>query len=336
MTTIEDWGDLIVPRGAGDGTWWPAGRFSVPTGNLKSIMALSGRHHARRAIRLYVSFDRDELLDAASSIGTAVELTAKAFLASVSTSLLALKGDRDSILLLTGNASLTTRTPVQLRSVSASEALDHARRIDSRLPWREVDPALEVRNAALHMGIVQQTGLRPAIIQMCKLLEVLVPAMGLDFERYWGDEWHAVESVLDDARTELAATVAAKRAAAVVHFNSLMESLGKSSIDMLLATTTPKPVRYADHDDEVTCPVCGALAWLGCIIRRGELEFERDEYGNMDHVWVDLDAVPVAFYCALCRLDLEDEELDEFDLPRSIELEPDFEPEEALSHWDQG
>jgi len=42
-----------------------------------------GRRHARRALKLYTSTDEFEMLDAAFSVGSAVELLAKSLLASV-------------------------------------------------------------------------------------------------------------------------------------------------------------------------------------------------------------------------------------------------------------
>lgn len=52
-----------------EGTWWPAGQYVVPLNRLTQLLIQSARNHARQAIRLFVSDDLDELLQAATSTG---------------------------------------------------------------------------------------------------------------------------------------------------------------------------------------------------------------------------------------------------------------------------
>jgi hypothetical protein len=90
VVTIEDWGIGTHPRPLkkraarkSGGTWWPAGERVVASDGLRYVLARSGRWHARIALEQFASPDLDEMLQAAISTGTAVELIAKAYLASV-------------------------------------------------------------------------------------------------------------------------------------------------------------------------------------------------------------------------------------------------------------
>src|SRR5215469_7952822 len=101
MAKLTSWGDGVEydPDHAlrKSGTWWPAGKYVVKHDQLKRLLAESARWHARRAIDLFISDQVNELLDAAVSAGSAVELLAKSYLASIDPALLADKGDRDTV-----------------------------------------------------------------------------------------------------------------------------------------------------------------------------------------------------------------------------------------------
>ncbi len=67
---------------------WPFGDYFRSHDDLAAHLHQVGKRHARRALKLYTSTDQFEMLDAAFSVGSAVELLAKSLLASVSPTLL--------------------------------------------------------------------------------------------------------------------------------------------------------------------------------------------------------------------------------------------------------
>ena len=139
---------------------------------------------------------RHELLLAAISCGLAVELLAKGLLAKFCPSLLAQNGHVNSTLLLTGNQMYATSPyPVDgLRSIGADDAVTRAKLSSSTYGHMERPKKLRdqaalrqyllrtasvrptstettflpfrVRNAAAHMGLVEQSQLHDAVIEM--------------------------------------------------------------------------------------------------------------------------------------------------------------------------
>jgi len=348
VTTIDDWGTTWYGRQQGgaprkdasdgmrkdasEGMWWPAGKHVIPHGRLKQLLGRSARWHARKAVEGFVSDDLDELLQAAVSTGSAVELIAKTFCASVSPALLADKGDRDSVLMLTGQGAHAGGSALRLKSIGAVPALQVAKHLQKDLPTDLPDPiALRVRNAATHMACLDVNELRKGVIQMCRLVAAVLPLLDLDPMQFWGP--HArpvVVDLLDEAKTEVARTVAAKRAVAGARLARLTEALPSGQAATLLAAISGSgPTTYIDHQERQTCPICGQQGWLACGVERGSIEYELDDDGHAAYAWVPRTAYPMVFNCLVCQLELEGAELDEFDFPSEIELEPDDDPYEG-------
>jgi hypothetical protein len=331
MTTVESWGDGIeydpsIVTKKNPGTWWPVGPRVVKHDQLKRVIAQSARWHARQAIRLFVSDDLNEMLQAAISAGTAVELLAKAYLASIDGVLLADKGDRDTMLLLGGHGGLAPADPLLMRTVGGIEALRLAKHLHRDLPWLQQDiVALRVRNAAIHMAMVRSDELRAAVVQMSRIGESLLAQLGLDRERFWGShEVSVVEYLLDEARTERARIVAAKKAAAQRHLDELLVGLTDSDRRVVLTVLSGRPPNVSiEHDEPQECPVCGQKGWLVCTVESGTTRQEADEDGGVSEMTART-AYPHIFTCPVCELEIEGEELWEFDFPDSIDIEPEY------------
>jgi hypothetical protein len=65
----------------------------------------------------------NEQLQAAVSTGTAAELLAKAYLCSISAPLIADKGDKDTVLLLSGRRDMANAEPLTMKTLSAFDLL---------------------------------------------------------------------------------------------------------------------------------------------------------------------------------------------------------------------
>ncbi|MEU0150325.1 hypothetical protein [Micromonospora fulviviridis] len=330
LMTVEGWGtSYFAGPGVTKGTWWPVGRYRVEHDRLKQVLAQSARYHARQAIELFVGDDQDVLTQAAVSAGCAVELLAKAFLASVEHGLLAEKGDRDTVLILSGNANLTSARITEMKTVGAMEALKIAKHLHPSLPFnvQSDQVVLRVRNAAAHMGLVLPEELRAAIAVMCRLVDGLLPALSLERDEYWGS--HAigvVDEILDQAKSEVRRTVAAKIAAAERRFATLVSGLDAAGRTVVLAALSRRdPNTFADHNEPKECPACEQQGWLVCHVDESQPEVAYGG-GGTPHTFATRLAYPFIFECLVCELELEDEELLEVDFPMEIELEPNHDP----------
>lgn len=339
--TLPSSGPLASPSGAAaatrgvpttkpaTGTSWPQGTRRYPYGDLPRILNRSASHHGRLAVRLHVGADPDDLLQAAASAGTCVELLAKATLTQVTYSFLADKGDRDSILILSGHSTLADRPVTDVRTIPASAALAACKHLHKKLPWNPNDNwALDARNAALHMALVDTRQLRRAVVQMAQIASFLCAEMEWPTENFWGPAATHVVDLLDEAKTELERMVSAKVAAAKAQLEQLVGPLDASTRALVLASLSGRPTYSSDYDQRHECPICSQVGWLYCAVERGPVEFDMDE--DDAHPFVLQTAYPLGFACPVCELHVEGEELACFEFPSEIELEPDWEPFEAF------
>lgn len=343
MATLGSWSDgteydpeIVLKKSPG--TWWPVGENVVKHSQLRRLLAQSAQWHARRAINLFVSDHLNELLEAAISAGTAVELLAKTYLAGIDPALLADKGDRDTILVLGGNGALGRTDPLSMKTIGAFEALRIVKYLYRELPWVQHDTvSLRVRNAAIHMALVRSDELRSAVVEMSRLIECLIVPLDLDRADFWGS--HATSVVgylLDEAKTERARIVAAKIAAAQRHLATLLEGLNAESRRVLLAALSGRaPNVGIEYDVPQECPVCAQKAWLVCTVEHGE-PYEQAETDGGNSIWVDRIAYPVVFECPVCQLKLEDGELWEFNFPDSIVIDAEDVTSDAYDSFPDG
>jgi hypothetical protein len=267
-----------------------------------------------------------------------VELLAKAYLATIENALLTERGDRDSLLLMTGHQALTRTLPSGVRTLGAADALAHCRQIKPTLLF-EADPTkhvcLRVRNSAAHMALVDRRELTAGVVQMVRYISALLDVLELEPEKFWGEGgFDAVSSLLDKAKSEMQQRVAIKLTVAKRNLALLIATLPEEQVEVVLkAIASRGPLTHIDHHEIVDCPVCNRQAYLICIVERGPLEFEPDGEHNWGGPYVNRTAYPQLFECMVCRLELEADELEEFDFLTEIELEPDTDPRE-IRDWE--
>lgn len=324
MATLGSWSDGVeydpyTVLQKSPGTWWPVGKNVVQHSQLKRLLAQSAQWHARRAINYFVSDDLNELLEAAVSAGTAVELLAKTYLVNIDPALLADRGDRDTVLVLGGNGALARADPLLMKTIGAVEALRLVKYLYKELPWLQQDGvSLRVRNAAIHMALVRTDELRSAVMEMSRLVESLIVPLGLARDDFWDPHsLSAVNYLLDEAKSETARIVAAKIAAAQRYLARLLRGISTESRHTLLAVLSGRPASVGiDHDEPQECPVCQQQGWLVCSVLEDPRR-EPNEDGRFSQ-WVDQFAYPEVFECPVCQLHVEGRELSEFDFPNSI------------------
>lgn len=262
------------------------------------------------------------MLQAAMSVGTASELLLKTLVHHTAPSLLADRGDRDSLLLLAGATSPPV-DPLRFRSISAIEAHRLVKHLHPALPVDVRQPeTLVSRNAAAHLGIVEPAQLRRAVAQHTILVQGVLPLLDLDEAPFWGvNLMPSVTAIIDDARSETARIVASKLVSARSAIRTKLLGLPEVAQLAYLAALSGTQRTYTDHEEAQQCPACDQQGWLLCTLERGPIE---REFGALGAAWRERTAYPFAFECNVCDLQLEDEELYEVpSFPVEIALEPE-------------
>lgn len=325
------------PAGAG-GTFWPFEGGHVDYASLTGVLQRTAQGFAQEALTCLGVSDHDRLVRGAVAAGSAVELLVKAFLTGVNPAMLVERSEKDSLLFLVdqGHRADASSSPTDVRTLAASDALLLAKKIipGGAFSWHpQADrKVLQVRNAALHLGLADHDELRDACVIMTRLTSELLAQMSADPPTFWGDAGGVAQTLLDEAATERQRSVEFKKAAAKDFYLRLTSGLDGPTMSAVVASLVERG-KPEDVDDDILiteqeCPVCDNRAWLTCDIVRGDVQHEQVDWHDYD-VWVDRTALPLLFQCGVCGLELEDDELLETDFRREIELEPDTDPAEA-------
>jgi len=343
-TTVDDWlvSEYFVVDTPARKHVVPVGRAYATIGDLRHIIGRSARWHARTAISGFISKEPDEQLQAAISAGTSAELLCKAYLLTISPALIAEKGERDSLLHLSGNGHLARNDILGIKSIQLVDALKLVKHLHPAFPFKENGalPVSFARNAAIHMALFEAEHLRSAVIQLAQMTESLLGLLDLDRKAYWGERATVVvDSLLDEAAKRLEQIISAKVAVARSRLDTLKAGLPEGMAASILTSLAAGVNSYGRvsvvgdltlvGDDGVLqrCPVCNQDGLLQLVFN------EPDEvdtpYGS--YIKRDMTGYPRSFECWVCCLALEDDELGGFDFPRSVDL-PD-QDEERWRDW---
>lgn len=220
-----------------DSAHWPVGSRACAHEDLPWLLLGSARDNALRALSLYVSDNRLELLQAAVAIGAAVEQAAKACVASIEPALLAEKGQVDSVLWFTGHKALAKTPPTEVRTISGLEAAQIARerKLGVVAPRDDVLRAMNVRNSATHMALVDQVELRTGVPAMVRIVDSIVRAMDEDRAKFWVDRLGVVDELITQRLAEVRQVVSAKMAVAKQRVDHLTRGLASDTRALILA-----------------------------------------------------------------------------------------------------
>lgn len=302
---------------------WPVGGRSAPRDALPWMLLGSAQDNAHRALRLYVSDDRLELLQAAVALGAAIEHTVKARLAVLEPALLAERGHVDAVLWLTGHKALAKHPASKIRTISATEAAQICRERVSGVycPQADVEAAMSVRNAAIHMALVDEEDLRSNITGMVRIIDSLLSSMSQEREKFWGQYRSFAEALITEQIEGAAAVVRAKLSAARARLVELTRSFDDQTKALVIASRSRRWQASSwreenEYESVVECPACQNEAALHATT------YWRDD--GLDHDgrrWVSKWGEPHSILCPVCELYLEgyDElmavgEADEFEL----------------------
>lgn len=316
---------------------WPQGKYWSSHDDLAANLTDRAAEHAAVALQHWASDDTREVIMAAIATGSAVELMTKAHLAQISPVLLAERADLDTLLHLLGVGERTKARPSAIRTISATTALKHARRLNPEIAYSTPgdDLVFDVRNAAVHVGIVSQEELHEAVGIMVRILDsLLVLSEWPDRGGFWGEDWlSAVDALADAAAGAVRRRLESKLASARARLATLLTGLDATASAVVRTNLAARSSRISiDHDERVTCPVCQEQAWLVCVVVDETREVDTDEGMYLDVVGQT--AWPEEFTCNVCGLELDSREIGEVpSLPDRLELaaeEENWEPDEDL------
>jgi len=283
-------------------------------------------------------FDPQNRLRAAMAVGVAVELALKAAVAAVLPSLLAEKGDPHSQLFLMGRPGLPGKSQSDVRTIGGTVAWQVIAAVRPQLGigQKDVQAALNLRNGAAHLALVDRTELAEGIRAMAICIDRLLPELSLTRSDYWGEEFEGqvlvlIKEVMDAREIR----VAQAKSSALVQLARL-KALGDEAFDAIRVTLDSEGREPEDDGESYgephECPVCAYIGWLSGVIERSDLQVD-----DADHyeVWVDRLFVPREFRCGVCGLAVWDQELPMVGLPATKQLDPDEDPWELRELYNQ-
>lgn len=297
---------------------WVRGSTVQPAGNVVPFLRDAARHHARRALRLYKSTDPWDLLDAGADAGGAVELLAKACVATVEPALLAKGsggglGPAETVLRLRGHGHVLdpSREP-KIVTLDASVALDIAARLFPKLAKASTGAhaALEARNDALHMGVAVTDRVDAAVAGMARYAELALPLLNLNPEAFWGDEDDAAAAgrAVDARTTHVAEVAEAKiQLAAKRHAQFLLRLTADEAANVVAALLAKHQERLEGRAGfPERCPACENWGWVDL-----DADFDVEPDGDGGHVYFQTGEWVDGFECPVCHLELTGEECEE-------------------------
>ncbi len=144
--------------------------------------------------------------------------------------------------------------------------------------------------------------------------DVIAPLLGSTPERFWGDHYGFVQRAKRISQNNVRSQVEALYAAARARFDAKYAGLDEDSLRPLL-DAYPETIP-GKNEMPRKCPVCSAAGVATERAAKRTIVTSKDEI-RIARGWVATD-----FYCSVCRLVLENEEL--------VKAAPDFDPWEYV------
>lgn len=297
-----------------------------PIAELHDYFEMTAQTAARYAISNYSSDVYADRVTSAIRIGMAVEVLALAVIAKSSPVLIADPTDIPSQMLLAGVLKGPALQAGKLRTVNAMAAMDRVRFLHPTfaLPRDAFRAMLEVRNAAVHTGLVDRPALQSAAFTMVNVIEMLLTLIDRPTRRFWGhNQVGLVDVMLDMRRDEVSKRVASKLVKARQDFSLLKLHFASSFSAILLEREGRSPKFRGQAAERRPCPACKMSGWLLYT----ELELYAEQLGGDDsgEVLQYRAGYPDMFDCPVCDLLLRDDELeavegfsDQISLPERI------------------
>lgn len=327
------------------GTVWPGIGRGLAHKDLPRHLFTVAALHARRA--LAAAHDPLDQLDRATSIGTSVELLAKAALTLISPTLIAEKDPRS--LLLYSGVAVAGMSVHEAKTKLAGDCLQILRSSHSVTFNPQTDhKVLAVRNLALHSGQVDTASFNEALTIMTRLNEEILAITStydatMDRITFWGNDLlPQVNERLKEEQEALKLDLEELKAGARRAHERLKQMGLTDGALRELADRDPEiddvAVSSAPDFDPTRpeCPVCGYDGWLGYdATGRSPAYAETDWRHDDEYHFVDMTIEAVEFVCGVCGLNLDSELLrvEGMDDVREITVEATKEEVDALEQY---
>ena len=260
---------------------------------------------------------------------TALELLAKAYLASLSGSLIAAPKHLDSLLHCSGLSSRARTPPSRVRTITMTEALERVGYVEPTFAAQRPELRLlaDVRNGVAHAGLIEPAAGEAVLapfLRACDFLIVKVP--DADRATFWGDHLGPVDARLSESAEEIQVFIADAIAAARSSFERQYGPMVDAARVVALAAVE-NSYDVTKYEQSLTdCPACGRQA-LTSGNYDVDWEAEWDQEGSRGEPFI-VGAYPVVSYfpaylhCRVCDLELDGEEqLDAAGIERSWKIE---------------
>ncbi|WP_431236068.1 hypothetical protein ACQ856_30280 (plasmid) [Mycolicibacterium psychrotolerans] len=321
---------------------WAFGYQRFGNDDLADHLLTIARYRANRALRELHRYpfgsrwgedpEAVRWLDRATDAGTAVEIMIKHILAKVTPVLIldTKKITRNSILHLTGRSDVVARlsanndpAPIDaldVATIGASEAVDLVAKMWSsgaRFSVRDAKAILNVRNAAIHLGMLSRSTMLTTMLKFIDVMAALVEEAGAPSD-FWSVSVSSIERKIR-SNTPISVVLQQKID------NARAVAGGKHSMDdftfmTYLGLTSEEPGElgstYARDDlphwRQVMCPTCVSAGVMWGVLVPGSVEYQEDPESGGTLYWIDDEARPALYKCGHCELELTRAEIGEY------------------------
>lgn len=318
---------------------WSFGYETFGNDRLPEHLLEVSANHAHAALRKSDSQNPFEWLEAAIHSGGAVELFAKYYLARINPVLLVdMKSIQNHGLLYvlgqeipeseTRNRKVMTRSPLscfELVKLLSSNTLHRD----------ELNTVLDVRNSAVHMGLVDRPELQRSLQSMVLLIDSLMPLTDVPRSKYWGQQLIRINKLAsqEELHERIAGKLSAAKQAAkdlpAIDPQKLREALRVTSRDEGLFDSEEYP-SGATYWYRQLCVACGRAGTVFCIetISEPSQTFQGDAY-------VSEYADGISYLCHHCGLELTQREMKQLNIGGSTTVDHRPATEEELRAFDE-
>jgi hypothetical protein len=195
-----------------------------------------------------------------------------------------------------------------LRTANIDTVLKLVRALHAGMaPVGECDQVFGVRNAAIHMGLVDKEELERAATNMVFLVDGILKTVNIKPSTFWANKAPVIEKMLGNRTDVLRSRVTAKKAVARSELGKL---LGRVSVDeqenyFELLETGNITTMTEDEGVLFRCPVCLRAGVLLAGAVDTDSAFDRDN----GSYFLKRTGYPVGFRCPVCQLYLDASEV---------------------------
>ncbi|WP_214542316.1 hypothetical protein [Curtobacterium flaccumfaciens] len=269
-------------------------------------------HDATQAFKRYGERDAHSHREIAIAAGSASEYLHTAVIIAVDPMLLADPRHPQSLLMLSRhNRDLTVRH-AELRSIAMTRKIALVHEMFPDLAVREAATKLAARrNAAVHAGILDTEDVAQLLQWLVAVGDALEPLIANPSNIiFWPDQFEGtIQSLRDDAATAAEKLREARLEAARESLRILTLGLSAEAIPPFVAALEGAGrSRRTEPADDRACPACGNLGWVSCVRATTFPTVQGGDVGDLAIV-----GVPTRFNCAVCGLELDSNELLQFD-----------------------